>query len=133
VGDPIFPGWITTEIGQSFATETGAFMSKQVYRQVLELERLALQDDMCRAKSCSDHASPDGYVRCMQKLRALEHRRDVVDKRLHALDSETDGFWGNIKFNLRWVAAEFADGFERWTEQVEARQSLSHEPPIHRR
>jgi predicted phage-related endonuclease len=103
-------------------------MTKQAHCHALELRIAKLADQLAVSKLRSEHAAFVEKFRYSREIRRLERHKRELEARLSKLVHREDGFWEDIKANIRGVADELPSGVERWMERLDRSHAASSTP-----
>lgn len=104
-------------------------MSKRAYCHALELRIRRLADQAASLKLRSERAAFVERFWCARDIRRLEERKEKLEARLRELVRREDGFWEDLKANIRGVTDELPFGVERWMERLDRSYTTSWTSP----
>jgi predicted phage-related endonuclease len=100
-------------------------MSKQAYCHALELRIGKLADQLAALKQRSERAPFVEKFHCSRDIQRLEKRKRELEARVSELAHQEEGFWEDIKENIRGVTDELPSGVERWMERLDRNYAAS--------
>jgi hypothetical protein len=98
---------------------TQSAMGKQAYHDALELRLKELTNRIVILKLRRERMEGVNRVCYGREIHRLERLQQDLRTRLRRLERERDGFWADLKADIRGVIDELPSGVERWVERLD--------------
>jgi hypothetical protein len=95
-------------------------MGRLAYQRTLDLRIKELMRRLILLKARRERTEGVEKFRIFREIKRLERRERMLVDRLQEIERQENGFWQDIKADVRAVLDDLPGGIERWIELLDA-------------